>query len=148
MKVILLRDVAKLGKKNTVAEVPDGYAQNKLIPSGMAIPANASNLKRLQKVAAATESQQQGEQEAFNQALVTLKDTAVVITTEANAQGGLFQAIKPADVAAAIVQAGVHGVPVDAIQITEPIKSSGEHQVALMFGGQSGTCTVKVEVSS
>ena len=39
MKVILLQDVAKIGRRSEVVEVPDGYAQNKLIPKGMAQPA-------------------------------------------------------------------------------------------------------------
>ena len=36
MKVILLRDVAKLGRRFAVVEVPDGFALNQLIPKGMA----------------------------------------------------------------------------------------------------------------
>ena len=46
MKVILLRDVARLGRKGTVADVPTGYAMNQLIPSKSAAPATPENLKK------------------------------------------------------------------------------------------------------
>lgn len=144
MKVILLRDVAKLGKKNTVADVPDGYAQNKLIPSGMALPASPANLKRLERISAETAAQSEHDEAAFAAALTTLKTTPVAIKTGTNAQGGLFQAIKPADVAKALVQAGVHGVPLEAIMLEAPIKTSGEHEVTLSFGSQTGICTLVV----
>lgn len=148
MKVILLRDVAKLGKRNTVAEVPNGYAQNKLIPSGMALPATPANLKRLEKTVSAQVAQTENEQALFVKALAELKDKPVIIQVEANAQGGLFQAIKPTDIAKALAQAGIHGVPIEAIKIDEPIKSSGEHQVSLVLGDQSGVCKLHIEVSS
>lgn len=139
MKVILLRDVAKLGKRHTVATVPDGYAQNKLIPSGLALPATPLNLKRLQRTQAETASQVTQDNEAFTLALQTLKTTPIPLVTEANAQGGLFQAVKTSDIASALVRAGVHGVPVEAIQLPAPVKTTGEHTISLSFAGSSGT---------
>ncbi len=47
MKVILLRDVAKIGKRYEVANVPDGFALNKLIPQGDAQAATPDNVKRV-----------------------------------------------------------------------------------------------------
>ncbi len=147
MKVILLRDVAKLGKKNTIAEVPDGYAQNKLIPSGMALPATPANLKRVERMKSEVATQQKQDTEAFTAALATLQTMPVVIKVDANAQGGLFKAIKPTDIAQAIVAMGVHGVPADAI-VTDVIKASGEHTVSLVMGTLKGECVVHIVASS
>ena len=47
MKVILLQDVAKIGKRFETVDVPDGYALNMLIPKRMAEPATPENLKRV-----------------------------------------------------------------------------------------------------
>jgi len=48
MKIILLRDIKKLGKKFEVKEVSPGYARNLLIPNGYAILADKQSLKRLE----------------------------------------------------------------------------------------------------
>ena len=47
MKVILIKDVAKLGKSEEVIEVKDGYARNYLIPYGFALPATKTDFRRL-----------------------------------------------------------------------------------------------------
>jgi peptidylprolyl isomerase len=49
MKVILLQDVAKIGKRFEVANVPDGYALNQLIPKRMAEPATPANMKKIER---------------------------------------------------------------------------------------------------
>lgn len=148
MKVILLRDVAKLGKRNTVATVPDGYAQNKLIPTGLALPATPANLKRLERAAAEASTQATHDAESFQTALKTLQASPITLTADANAQGGLFQAIKASDIASALVRAGVHGVPIDAIQLPAPLKTSGEHVVELKFAGLAGQCQLVIEAKS
>ena len=48
MKVILLKDVAKIGRRFEIKEVPDGYALNKLIPKNMAQFATPENIKRIE----------------------------------------------------------------------------------------------------
>lgn len=49
MKVIFLKEVQKLGAKNEVKNVADGYARNFLIPEGLVAPATEDNLTQLQK---------------------------------------------------------------------------------------------------
>ena len=56
MKVILLQDVAKIGRRFDIVEVPSGYGMNKLIPQGMAKPATPENVKAINAQSAKTEA--------------------------------------------------------------------------------------------
>lgn len=141
MKVILLRDVAKLGKRFAVAEVPDGYALNQLIPKGMAEAATPLNLKRVNARTNKQQSNKVSSEAEFTVALAALKDTPVTLVVPANAQGHLFKAVKAADIAAAAATAG-HAIPLDTIILSEPIKALGDHIIEAKLGAVTGAFTL------
>ena len=141
MKVILLRDVARLGKRFSVAEVPDGYALNQLIPKGMVEAATPENLKRVGARVEKQQSTKVSNESDFMLALAALKDSPVTLAVQANAQGHLFKAVKAADIAAAAATAG-HGIPLETIMLAEPIKSLGDHQIAVKMGPVTGAFTL------
>ncbi len=143
MKVILLRDVARLGKRFSVVEVPDGFALNKLIPQGQAQPATPENLKRVQARNKEVAAHQAADEESLKLALKALSEKAVEVKAEANAQGHLFQAVKVADIARATVLAG-HPIEISACHIEAPIKSLGEHRIVVKSGAVSGSFTINV----
>ncbi len=58
MQVILLQDVAKIGRRFDVVNVADGYGLNKLIPQGMAKPATPENIKKIKAQSASNEASQ------------------------------------------------------------------------------------------
>mgnify|MGYP000084667775 CR=1 FL=1 len=144
MKVILLQDVAKLGRKHDVVTVPDGYGMNKLVPKGMAKPATPENLKAAQKQAAASASAKADSDAAFAELVAALDGTPVTLAVEANDEGRLFQAVKPEQIAAAV--AAATGTPVDAslVVVEAPIKSVGDHGVVIASGAASTKVTVHI----
>lgn len=144
MKIILLRDVAKLGKRNSITEVPDGFALNKLIPQGLAMPATPVNLKRMQVQTNQVEQTHASELESFQKSLDTLKEVTVPVLVEANAQDTLFKSIKTSDVAAALAAYGC-AVPISAISLPEPIKSLGLFVIPLIMETVSGNVTIEVK---
>lgn len=143
MKVILLRDVAKLGKRFSVAEVPDGYALNQLIPKGMAQAASAENLKRVAARAMVQSTIASSEQADFEKSLTALKGSGVTLTVDANAQGHLFKGVKAVDIATAAAASG-HAVPLESIMLLEPIKSVGDHVITLKLAAVNGEIVVHV----
>ncbi|MES2749365.1 MAG: 50S ribosomal protein L9 [Patescibacteria group bacterium] len=144
MKVILMRDVAKLGKRFSITEVPDGYALNKLIPQGIAQAATAENVKKIKSHTEKQAATKISEVSEFITAVKVLKETPVVITVEANAQDHLFKAVKASDIAVALASAG-HAIPVSSIKIAEPIKALGEYQIPVAMGSEHDVITVIIK---
>ncbi len=143
MKVILLRDVAKLGKRFSVVEVPDGYALNKLVPQGMAQPATKENLKRVESRKAAGAAHTAADEASLAATVAALTAAPLVVTAEANAQDHLFKAVKSSDISAAAQKAG-YNLPADAIVHLEPIKALGSYTVAIEHGAVKGTISLVV----
>jgi large subunit ribosomal protein L9 len=144
MKVILLRDVAKIGRRYEVVEVPDGFALNKLIPKGDAQQATADNIKRVTNMREKDKSNKALELGDLKAIAQSLNETPLVIAMQANAQGHLFKAVHAADVVAAAKGRGVT-VHDAYVAISEPIKSLGEHTIALTAQGQSFPFIINVE---
>lgn len=143
MKVILLRDVAKLGKRFSIVEVPDGYAQNKLIPQGIVMAATPENQKRIASVTSKQEAAKEMEVGDIKASLAALKEKKVELTVDANAQDHLFKAVKSSDIAQALVSMG-YALPVDALKLSDPIKALGEYIVPVEFNGVKGEVVVLI----
>lgn len=143
MKIILLQDVARIGRKGSIVEVPDGFAQNKLIPRRMAAPATELNLRKAQKAIADSEAAHGAVEEGFRAALSELKDKSVKIAAEANEKEHLFKAISVDEIVEA---AKAMKVTIDSsmVVIGKPIKSLGQHEIGLSWKDLKGTFEVEV----
>lgn len=143
MKVILLQDVAKIGKRHSVVTVPDGYAINQLVPKKLALPATPENLKRTLRHNAAVAATKEAGEARFETAVMALTDKKVVVVAEANEQKHLFQAVHESDVVAAAVAAGLD-IDTHMIKIGNSIKSLGVHEVHLVSGKKDHVFTIEV----
>lgn len=143
MKVILLQDVAKIGKRFSITEVPDGYALNQLIPKKLAEPATPINLKRIERRQATLAATKEASDTRFDAAVAALGETVVTVSVEANEQGHLFQAVHEADIIAAATASGV-AIDRSMLKIPSPIKSVGEHEVHLVGGKKNHLFTISV----
>jgi large subunit ribosomal protein L9 len=147
MKVILLRDVARLGRKGDVKQVPDGHAQNFLIPRGFAERATTAALKRLEAQQETIEVERTAARERLSALREALSATPVVITASANEQGHLFKAVREKDIAEALSARADFPVTSEAIALARPIKEVGTYDVVLGDGGEEGTVSVVVEAA-
>ncbi len=131
MKVILLQDVPKLGEANTVQNVAPGYARNFLLPRELATPATPEALKSLEKRRKKIEeklAEEKSEKEDLKGKLESLTFSTKV---EAGGSGKLFGAVTSQDIADLIREKS--GVDIDKknVDLPEPIKVLGEHEVSL-----------------
>lgn len=147
MKVILLQDVAKIGKRHQVVEVKSGYALNQLIPKRLAEPATPANLRRVEAHSEKSHADHDHQVAIFTAALEQLAGTQVPLTMPANAEGKLFEAIKAEAIVAA---AKTHGATLLSSQVVlaTPIKAVGEHTIMLQEGDLQGELTIVVNAAS
>jgi len=144
MKVILLKDVAKIGRRFDVVTVPDGFALNKLIPQNLAQSATPENIKRLQNLSQKVEHDRTQAEASFKEALAACKDVEIRIEVEASTEGRMFQALKAQSVVDAIAAATGHTVSVEQVVMKTPIKSTGVHAVDMVSGVEHGTVMLSI----
>lgn len=143
MKVILLQDVARIGKRHTEVVVPDGYALNQLIPKKMAMPATPQNRQKISRLVAGKEAQIEAGADALATAVAALRATPITIAAEANEQAHLFQAVHAADVVRTAAAAGII-VQSEWVHFESPIKSLGDHEIHLIHGAIKAVVTINV----
>jgi large subunit ribosomal protein L9 len=144
MKVILLDDVAKLGRRGEVRDVSDGYARNFLIPKKLALSASAGNLKNLVHI----KNQQESKAERIKGDAQGLQQRIEALTFEerrqASEEGKLFGSVTSQHIADFLDR---HGVKVERrrIHLDEPIKTLGETMVPVRLHADI-TAQLKVSV--
>ena len=144
MKVILLQDVAKIGRRSEVVDVPNGYALNKLFPQKLAEEASPANMKRIATQAEKVAATKAGAETQVSEALEKLKNVTLEITVSTNEQGHLFEALKPVAIVEAAKAQDVTLTESEVV-ISEPIKEVGEHTVGIKEGGVTGEIKVVVK---
>ena len=128
MEVILIKDVEKIGRANTVVSVKEGFARNFLFPHNLAKPATASSLAKLkqdQLVQFAQAAKIKEELELIKQRL-----SALTLTIPALTQGEekLYGSIHTHEIAEALQSEGFI-ISKSIIDLAEPIKSLGVYQI-------------------
>ena len=144
MKVILLQDVARVGRKHEVKSVQDGHAHNYLIPQKLALPATPQNIARQNERAAQAEAQTARDAESFEEFLAQAGSAPSVIPAAANERGVLFQGLHAADIARALSTSAGVTLGADTIVLEQPLKTIGEHRITLRKGDRSGQVSVLI----
>lgn len=130
MKIILQENVDKLGARGAVVEVKNGYARNYLLPRKMAVLATAGNLKALERMRTTFAKKEAVEREAAVQLAQAIGTLTVTIKRKSGENDQLFGSVTPADIAEAVAALG-HTVEKRRVQLSEPLKTLGEHDVVI-----------------
>ncbi len=145
MKVILKQDVKGLGKKEDMVEVKDGYARNFLLPRGLAVEANASNINDMKSKKASESAKRERELAHAKELAGKLKETTVVIKSKAGENGKLFGSITNKDIADKLKSDFNIDIDKKKFVLPDTIKTLGETQVEVkLYPEVSGTLTVKI----
>jgi large subunit ribosomal protein L9 len=130
MKVILLDDVTKVGRRGEVRDVSDGYARNFLIPKRLALSATAGNLKNLEHIKKQQEAKADRVKADAESLRARIEALAYEERRQASEEGKLFGSVTAQDIADFL---GTRGIDMDRKRITleEPIKTLGDYSVSM-----------------
>lgn len=145
MKVILLEDVKKVGKKGEIVELSDAYARNCIINKKLGLEANGKNLNDLKLQKANDEKIAKQQYEDALKFAEEMKNMEVKVKIKTGEGGKVFGSVSTKEVAAAVK--AQYGVELDKkkMQLTEPIKSLGVHMVPVRIHPKvTGELKVKV----
>ena len=131
MKVILLQDVKKVGKKGEIIEVADGYGRNYLMRRGLALEGTPENLNNARQKNAAQEHKDQVAEDEAKILAAQLKKVTVEVPLKLGADGRAFSSVTAQTISDAL--AAKHELTVDKkkIELKEPIRTVGRFPVAI-----------------
>jgi large subunit ribosomal protein L9 len=144
-KLILTHEVTGLGAPGDIVDVKNGFARNYLIPQGFAVAWTRGGEKQIDSIKAARAAREHATLEEAQDLKARLQAMTVTLTVKAGEGGRLFGSVKTADVADAVAAAGLGAVDKRKIEITAPIKATGEHEATVRLRDDIvATITLKV----
>jgi len=130
MKVLLIKDVYKLGHAGDVKKVADGYGRNFLLPQGLAVLATAGALRQVEKIRTEATKRRAVLNQEMQAVAEVLKDLAVSFAAKAGETGKLYGSITTQQIAEAI-QAKT-GIEIKRQQIEcQPLRTLGQFSAHL-----------------
>lgn len=144
MKVILLKDVGGVGKRDVVKEVADGYALNFLIPRGLAQEASAKNIAEHDKRQEISEITAQAQDAQFRELANKLSEDKISLKVRTNESGHLYESISAKRIASEIAKKYKQEIPESSVILDEPIKMAGEAKIEIKLGKYRAKATVEV----
>ena len=128
MKILLLKDVFKLGRAGDVKRVADGYGRNYLMPQGLAVLATPGALKQVERIKVQATIQRDALNEELGAVAEQLNGLVLTFTARASETGKLYGSITTQMIAESITEK--IGVEINRRQVySQPLRTLGEHKL-------------------
>lgn len=144
MRVVLLQDVPKVGRRYDIKDVSDGFALNSLIPKGLAETATPKAVKKVELVKKQEMEQKKIRQDLMLKNFDDLKGVKIEMEKTANKEGHLFAAIHQTEIATAVKEQTRLDIDPDCVVLEKPIKAVGEHEVEVKVGERAVKFTLNI----
>ena len=132
MKVVLLKDIEKFGKKYEIKEVKEGFARNFLFPKGLAKIATKQNLKEAETRKEMEDKKSEEELKKAQAEAEAIEGLELSIAVKVGDNNQLFESVSPQKISEKMKEMNFN-VKKDQIIISEPIKELGEFKVKISF---------------
>ena len=134
MKVILLSDVAKVGKKYDTVDVAPGYARNFLLARGLGEAITKINGKRVAEMTKKRETEKKKQFDLLDRSLSGVSKVTLTLTRKANEEGHLYAGVTKDELAQLLGKELNASYAADHIDIERPIKEIGEFKIPVLVG--------------
>ena len=146
MKVVLLKDVKNIGKRDEILNVSDGYARNFLLPQKLAMEATPGALKEIERKRAAQNAREAEMLAEAKKKAADLKNKVITLEVKCGEKGRLYGSVTAAEVAETLEKQ--HGIKVDKrkIDIGDPIRETGVREISVwLYSGVTTPMKLNVE---
>jgi large subunit ribosomal protein L9 len=131
MDIILLKNIDRLGDKHDVVSVKPGYGRNYLIPQGVAVIANAANMKKLDVLKADEEAKESARLDEYKAIAARLEGQTLKIGVKSGTSGKIFGSVTSVQVARALREQLDLDIERKKIAMPEEIKEVGVYTAIL-----------------
>ncbi|MEK7589709.1 MAG: 50S ribosomal protein L9 [Patescibacteria group bacterium] len=134
MQVILLKDIPKIGRKNDIRNVSDGYAMNFLFKNGLAETATPKKVKNLENLKLNDKVKNKISQDLLIKNMRSLNGARVEMEEKANEKGHLFKGIHIEEIVIELKKQDHIDLRPEHIDLKHPIKETGEFDITAKVG--------------
>jgi large subunit ribosomal protein L9 len=131
MKVVLLEDIANVGRAGEVKEVADGYGRNFLLPKKLALLATPLALKAAEAQLQLQKEEQQRFAAEITKLAQQLEGLLITFKEKASSEDRLYGSVRDSDVARELSQLTGLDIAREKIELEEPIRQLGEYEVSV-----------------
>jgi large subunit ribosomal protein L9 len=132
MKVILLKDVENVGKKDEIKNVANGYARNFLFPKKLAKIATQEAIAKLEKQKELEEKEAEQALKATQEIVEKIDGLEIEVPVKVDEQGKLYGSINDVEISKLFKEKGFE-INKNQIKIPQPIKEIGEYPITILF---------------
>lgn len=144
MKVILLSDVKKVGKKYDIVDVAPGYARNFLLARGLGEAVTKLNGKRVADLAKKREIEKKKQEEHLDKSLEKIKDVVVSLSKVANEEGHLYAGVTSEEISVELGKIVGINYGAEHIALEKPIKELGDFTIPVLVGSKKAEFILKI----
>lgn len=135
MKIILIKNIEKLGKKYDIIHVNDGYARNFLIPNKYAVLFTLGRFRHVTDILNQQKNKKIFLLTKYKNIIEKIKKLKLTIALKTSIHGKLYGSFNIYDILDILLKKDIKIDKKD-IKILKPIKSVGKHEIRVVFNKQ------------
>lgn len=132
MKLLLRRDIPKVGLAGDVVDVTEGYARNYLLPQHLAVLPTQANMKAIEEDKRRAQEERRLRRAQLEEQASKMREVEVTIAAACNEEGHLYGSVGPREISAALRDEG-HQIEPKQVQLFEPIRRLDTVTVPVVF---------------
>jgi large subunit ribosomal protein L9 len=145
MKILLLQDVKKIGRKGEIKNVSDGFALNNILPKKLGLIATPDIVKKFEHDQKIREAEEKIQKELTEKTFHDLASKPVIMKANASDKGHLFASIHVGEILAELKSSHNIVLSPTSVELKHPIKEIGEYKLKIHAHGVDGVLNVEVK---